>query len=663
MAFTKKKQTRITIMAVIAVVVLLLYVMRICSLQIVNARTYVAQGDGISTIVSKIKAPRGEILDCYGRQIAINRDGYNVVFNSASIKRSELNDTILRLIKIFKEKNAKWEDSLPISHTEPHTYTGEEGEKKRLIKTLNLADYATAQNCFVQMVKRYSLENFTKSEQRLIMGVRYSMEITDFSVTNPYVFAQDITPELMRVISEYNFTLNGVTVNITPFREYVDTTLAPNIIGELGPIYAEEWEELKKKGYSYNDRVGKSGIEAYAEADLRGIDGEITYRIDSKGTIIETMVTKEPVPGKTVMLTLDKTIQRAAQDALKNVITKAQSNVGQQGSRVVGGAAVAVDVKTNEIIVSANYPSFDMATYHEIYDSLAANPAKPLTDRAFNGIYPVGSTIKPVVALAALENGLVTSSEHIYCKHTYVYFSDYRPSCMGWHGNTDLTKALSLSCNYYFFELGKRIGIMKLTDYFKQFGLGVNPNTEVSASSGLLVEPTNDNMGGDTLQASIGQMNAFTPLQLASYTATLANGGTRNQASLISKTVSYDLSKTYHENEGKQLNKIKINPKNLEDIKKGMLSVTTDGTGSWVFGNYPLKVGGKTGTSQTTSGADHCVFIAFAPYDHPEIAIAVVAEHGEISSTAASVAKAIMDAYFFADENDKTFQKPYVVLE
>lgn len=663
MAFTRKKQTRLTVLSVVAAIIALLYVVRICSLQIVNADTYTAQGEGISTIVSKIKAPRGEILDCYGRQIAVNRDGYNVVFNSANIRRSELNDTILRLISIFQDKGAKWEDKLPVSAGEPFAYTGDETAKKQLIKLLNLADYATAENCFVQMVKRYSLENYSHAQQRLIMGVRYSMEVTDFSVTNPYIFAEDISAELMRVVSEYNFILNGVTVDITPFREYVDTTLAPNIIGELGPIYAEEWEELKEKGYSYNDKVGKSGIEAYAEEDLRGTDGEITYRIDSKGTILKAQVTKEPVSGKTIMLTLDKTIQRTAQDSLASVVKKAQSAKNQKGSRMVGGAAVAVRIDTNEIIVSANYPSFDMSTYHEIYDKLASDPAKPLTDRAFNGIYPIGSTIKPAVAIAALENGLVTSSESIYCKHTYTFFSDYQPNCMGWHGSTALTKALSRSCNYYFFELGKRIGIIKLTDYFKQFGLGVNPGTEVSASAGLLVEPTTDSMGGDTLQAAIGQMNAFTPLQLASYTATLANGGTRRQASLISKTVSYDLSETYFENTGKVLNKIKISDKNLADVKVGMLSVTTDGTGSGVFGNYPLKVGGKTGTSQTTSGADHCVFIAFAPYDNPEIAIAVVLEHGEVSSYAATVAKSIMDAYFFADETDKTYQKPYVVLE
>ena len=662
MPFKRKKQTRLSALSVICVVVAFLYFLRICSLQIVNADKYTAQGAGISTIVAKIKAPRGEIVDYYGRKIAVNRDGYNVVFNSANVSRSTLNDTILKLVNIFKEKGGKWTDKLPLSTTEPFDYVGSESDKKTLISTLKIADYATAQNCFTQLVKRYDLEQYTHSEQRIIMGVRYSMDITDFSVTNPYIFAEDISAELMRTVNERNFLLQGVTVDVTPFREYVETDLAPNIIGELGPIYAEEWEELKAKGYSYNDKVGKSGIEAYAESDLRGSDGEITYKIDSKGTIISTTVTKEPVSGKTVMLTLDRKIQRAAQDSLATTIKRMQSSK-VLGSAVVAGSAVVVEVNTNKVLVAANYPSYDLATYHEVYDKLASDPAKPLTDRAFQGIYPVGSTIKPAVAIAALENNLVTSGETIYCSHTYTFFSDYQPKCLGWHAYTDLTKALSQSCNYYFFELGKRVGITKLTNYFKQLGLGVKTGVEITESSGLLVEPTSDSMGGDTLQASIGQMNAFTPLQLASYTATLANGGTRRQASLISKTVSYDLTETYFENTGKVLNTVKISEQNLSDVKVGMLSVTVDGTGSGVFGNYPLKIGGKSGTSQTTSGADHSVFIAFAPYDNPEIAISVVLEHGQVSSAAAGIVKTIMDAYFFADKSDETYENAYVVLD
>ncbi len=662
MPFKRKKQTRLNALAVICLILALLFVFRISSLQIINAATYTAQGAGISTIVAKIKAPRGNILDNYGRKIAINRDGYNVVFNSANISRSSLNDTILKLVKIFKEKKGVWTDKLPLSTAEPFEFKGSDADKKTLISTIKVADYATAQNCFTQLVKRYDLEKYSHSEQRVIMGVRYSMEITDFSVTNPYVFAEDISAELMRTVNERGFLLQGVTVDVTPFREYVETDLAPNIIGELGPIYAEEWEELKSKGYSYNDKVGKSGIEAYAESDLRGIDGEITYKIDSKGTILSTTVTKEPVSGKTVMLTLDKKIQRAAQDSLATTIKRMQSS-NTLGSAVVAGSAVAVEINTNKILVAANYPSYDLATYHENYDKLASDPARPLTDRAFQGIYPIGSTIKPAVAIAALENNMVTSSETIFCSHTYTFFSDYRPSCLGWHAYTDLTKALARSCNYYFFELGKRVGIMKLTQYFKDFGLGVKTGVEITESSGLLVEPTSDSMGGDTLQASIGQMNAFTPLQLASYTATLANGGTRRQASLISKTVSYDLSETYFENTGKVLNTVKMSEKNLEDVKIGMLSVTTDGTGSGIFGNYPLKIGGKSGTSQTTSGADHGVFVAFAPYDNPEIAISVVLEHGQTSSAAANIVKTIMDAYFFADKSDETFENAYQVLD
>ena len=248
MPFKRKKQTRLTALSVACIVIAILFTLRICSLQLINAATYTAQGAGISTIVAKIKAPRGEILDYYARKIAINRDGYNVVFNSANVYRSSLNNTILQLVKMFKEKDGKWVDKLPLDSKEPFNYTGSQTDKKTLIKTLKLADYATAENCFTQMVKRYDLENYTRSEQRIIMGVRYSMDITDFSVTNPYIFAEDISAELMRTVSERNFLLQGVTVDVTPFREYVETDLAPNIIGELGPIYADEWQELYAKG-------------------------------------------------------------------------------------------------------------------------------------------------------------------------------------------------------------------------------------------------------------------------------------------------------------------------------------------------------------------------------------------------------------------------------
>ncbi len=608
-------------------------------------------------LTAVLKAPRGEILDCYGRQIAINRDGYNIVFNKAYVK-DNLNDVILCLINLMEESNSQWTDELPISKTAPYTFT-EDGDTEKMLKTLELASFATADNCFKEMITRYKLETYTETEQRKIMGVRYSMTIADFSISYPFTFAEDISTELMRKISESSFLLDGVTVDVVPFREYTDTSLAVNLIGSVGPIYKEDWEEYKAKGYSYNDKVGKSGIEKWGEEYLRGIDGEITYRLDAKGNIISKEITKEPVAGKTIMLTMDKVMQRKAQDSLSRIVKQLQS----EGGSVTAGTAVAVRIDSGQVLCAANYPTYDSATMNKEYESLASNPAKPLTNRAFQGVYPIGSTIKPIVAIAALENGLYNIGETIFCAQKYKLFGDYQPSCMHYHKTMNLTSALSKSCNYFFFELGRRVGATTLTDYFKQVGLGVKTGVEVDDAKGILLEPKTDGVGGDTLQIAIGQLNAFTPLQLANYTATLANGGTHYKASLIDSIVSYDMSETYRKTAREVVNKVEMKEANLNAVKTGMLSVTEDGTGRAALGDYQIKVGGKTGTSQVQGKVDHSIFVAFAPFDKPEIAISVVLEHGNSGYSAGSVVRDIMDAYFFAESNSPTEDLPFTVLD
>lgn len=658
MPFKKKSQTSLTVLSVLLIITIILFSTRVYSVQIGKANEFVDKNDGATSVLTAVlKAPRGEILDCYGRQIAINRDGYNIVFNKAYVK-DNLNDIILTLVNLLEKNKAEWKDELPITKKSPYRFV-KDGDTQKLIEELELAHYATAENCFKEMVEVYELSSYTETEQRKIMGVRYSMAIADFSISYPFTFAEDIPTELMRKVSESSFKLDGVTVEVVPFREYVDTSLAVNLIGSVGPIYKEDWEEYKAKGYSYDDKVGKSGIEMWGEEYLRGIDGEITYRLDSKGNIISKEVTKEPVAGKTIMLTLDKNIQRKAQDSLEKTIRKLQS----EGGTVTAGAAVVTDIDTGNIICGANYPTYDSATMSQNYEALQKDPYKPLTDRAFQGVYPIGSTIKPIVAIAALENGLYNHGETIYCKRTYTYFADYAPSCMGYHRDMNLTTALSKSCNYFFFELGRRVGALNLTDYFKSFGLGVKTGVEVDDAAGILNEPKSNGFGGDTLQISIGQMNAFTPLQLSNYTATLANGGTHYKATLIDRIVSYDISQTYKEMKPKVLNKVKIKSKNLEAVKKGMLSVTVDGTGSAALGDYEIKVGGKTGTSQVTDKADHSIFVAFAPFDKPEIAISVVLEHGSSGYSAGTIVRDILDAYFFSGEDLTGEDLPFKVLD
>ncbi len=658
MPFKKKSQIQLTVLSVILIIAILLFSIRIYSIQVTNADEFTDKSDGATSVITAVlKAPRGEILDCYGRKIAINRDGYNIVFNKAYVKE-DLNDVILTLINLMEQHSAAWVDELPITNQSPYIFKGD-GDVERLTEKLELAHYATPQNCMDEMIEKYELSGYSDSEQRKIMGVRYSMDLADFSISYPFIFAEDISTEVMRIISEWLFKLSGVTVEVAPFREYVDTSLAVNLIGSVGPIYKEDWEEYKAKGYSYNDKVGKSGIEAWGEEYLRGTDGEITYRLDNKGNIISKTVTKEPVAGKTIMLTLDKVIQRSAQNSLETVIKQLKS----EGSSVVGGSAVAVRINSGEVICAANYPTYDSATMNEVYASLQSDPARPLTNRAFQGSYPIGSTIKPIVAIAALENNKLAHGEAIYCSQTYKLFGDYQPQCMHYHGSMNLTSALSKSCNYFFFELGRRVGAITLTDYFKKFGLGVKTGVEVDDSKGILLEPKSNGLGGDTLQISIGQMNAFTPLQLSNYTATLANGGTHYKATLLDKVVSYDIGEVYSENTPQVVETIEIKQSTLDAVKTGMLSVTEDGTGRTTLGDYPIKVGGKTGTSEVDGKADHSVFVAFAPFDKPEIAISVVLEHGSSTYSVGTVVRQILDAYFFTESNSPQSDLPFTVLD
>ncbi|MBR4099810.1 MAG: hypothetical protein IKK55_02340 [Clostridia bacterium] len=659
MPFKKKNNFTTTFLSVLSIIALVLFSARAYFIQVANSAEYTGKDShgASSARTAVIKAPRGEILDCYGRQIAINRDGYNIVFNKAYIKE-DINDIILSLVELCKDHDTEWVDELPLESKSPYGFKKDESTDK-MLSTLKLAHYATAQNCFDAMVEDYELEGYSKSEQRKIMGVRYSMQISDFSISYPFTFAEDIPTELMRKISECAFSLNGVTIDVVPFREYVDTTLAVNLIGTVGPIFEEDWEYYKEKGYSYNDKVGKSGIEKWAEDYLRGIDGEITYYLDAKGDIISTEVTKEPIAGKTVMLSLDKNLQRKAQDSLKEKVRNLQS----KGGTCKAGCAVAIDIDTGKILAAANYPTYDSATMNKDYKKLQSDPAKPLTNRAFQGVYPIGSTIKPAVAIAAIENNHYQKGEQINCVRTYKFFKGYSPKCLHYHGPIALKGALAKSCNYFFFEMGRRIGATTLTDYFKQFGLGLKTGVEVDDSKGILVEPESDNVGGTTLQIAIGQMNAFTPLQAANYAATLANGGTHYKASLINQIVSYDIGEVYETVRPEVVNTVKIKDKTLDAVKEGMLSVTEDGTGRAALGDYPIKVGGKTGTSQINGAADHSIFIAFAPFDNPEIAISVVLENGDSGFSAGSVVRDMLDAYFFAEHAATKEDKPFVVLD
>ena len=652
----EKKDKRIIFLCIIMVVVMLLYSVRLFSWQIVNRDDHINKSLATTAVYTPIVAARGEILDRYGRPFAVNNEGYNVVFNRIYLPDKNLNETILALVDILNASKEGYNDQCPITKTAPYAFM--ETDKispATMISELGLAHYATVENCVDAMVEKFEIEQYTEEQKRVIMGVRLTMIVADYCDTIPFTFAENVSISTVTKIEEFSANFPGVETQVSTIRSYVSGAIAPHLIGHIGPIYAEEWGELKDQGYSYNDYVGKSGIEKYAEKYLRGQNGTLKTTRDSQGNVISSEVVKQPVAGNTVMLTLDRNLQAVAQQSLKELI---QYRSTQKDSLSAdAGAIVVMDVNSAEVLAAVTYPSYDMATYTTDYASLLNDKDLPLFNRALNGVYAPGSTFKPATAAIGLELGITDKSENICCLGTYRYFSDYQPSCMHTHGNLDVVGALKVSCNYYFYEIGRRIGITKLNDFCKKFGLGTSTGIELSESVGTLAGPeyraqigTNWNEG-DTIQAAIGQSdNGFTPLQLAVYTSTLANGGTRYKAHLVKEIRSYDLKNVIQKNEPEVVDTLGISEEVMSVVKKGMLSVTSEGSVSSLFVDYPIAVGGKTGTATTYyDGVEYNngVFISFAPYEKPEIAVVILAEKAGYGSGCAQPAHDIFDAYFF----------------
>ncbi|OJU13988.1 MAG: hypothetical protein BGN88_12780, partial [Clostridiales bacterium 43-6] len=620
------------------VLIFLIFAGRLISMQLIHSAEYKKDADVLSAKTTVIKAARGEILDRYGRPLAVNREGYHIVFDAAYLKMDRANDTIGKLVNLLKTEKEIWRDNLPMTSVKPYSFLPDKTNEVALLKKkLNLNTYATVQNCYDAMVEKYKLENYSEEMKRILMGVRYSMDDLDFSVTFPYTFAEDISQATRSKIMEASSDISGVRVDVVPIREYTAPDVAPHILGTVGPIYAEDFKTLKDKGYSYNDYLGRSGVEKAFESYLRGKDGEKKTVLNSAGKIVSETV-QEPVAGNTVMLTIDKNLQQVAQNSLNKMIKTLNSD----NIPATAGSVVVINVNNGEILASANYPTYDMNTYKKDYAKLSTDTTRPLFDRAFNGTYPPGSTFKPAMASIGLQTGVITKDSVVNCTRYYRYYEPTIFKCLGYHHNLNVVTALSKSCNFFFYDTARKTGIENMNRYCKLYGLGVTTGVEVPEAKGLLAGPeyrkTINSVWhpGDTLQAAIGQSdNAFTPLQLASYTATVANGGTRYQAHLLKEVKSYGLNENVVDPTAKVLNTTGISAAVYDTVKKGMLSVTSDGTASAVFRNYPIKVGGKTGTAQVPKGEDNGVFIAFAPYDKPEIAVALVVEHGYHGSSSA----------------------------
>lgn len=640
-----------------------------------------------------VEAARGEILDRNGMTLVSNRQGNSIKFNAAVFpsRQADRNRIIASLIELCESKNEKWTDNLPIEYNENGVLVFSEGRDNdiKALKhknMLNLNSYATAENCLDALIDMYSLEEFDRVTARKIASVCYEMWRTGYSISVPYSFAKDVSNETVSIIKEKNEYFQGVEAEIDAYREFTDGTIAPHIIGVTGIISNEEYdsytEELDKNidsgnfseneiellelnAYSLTDHVGKFGIEGAMEDDLRGEKGIKTISVDNEGNI-SSKYTVVPKQGNSVILTIDSGLQRVAQNALEKRILELTSESGLAAA----GAVAVIDVDTGEILASASYPSYDLSEYFEKYNELLKADGSPLINRVLQSTYEPGSTMKLSTALAGLEENEIDSESRFYCNSEFQYY-DVRFSCLDAHGHLDVVTGLEKSCNIYFYNVSNLLGIDVMNEYSKKLGLGEKTGVELSEAKGILAgRAYRQSIGstwqmGDTIQAGIGQSdNLFTIIQLANYGATIANNGTRYKCHYVKYIMDADHSNVVFEAQPEVVEKTGFSQNSIDIVKQGMLAVTTTGSCKTAFAGITERVGAKTGTTQVkkiidgkTVEGNNGLNISFAPFDEPEIAIAVIIENVDSGTATATVAADIYD-YYFSTKNQISSQQP-----
>ena len=646
-------------------------------IQLVDGAEYAAASSSVEQLTAVIPAARGEIVDCNGKPLVYNDQCYSIIFDSAYFpsesNQQQRNQIIFSLIKLFESSSLEWIDNLPLvfDGAGAITYKADSEKLVEEMKSpsmLNLNEYATAQNCFDALIDRYGLQEYSAEDARKIASVCYEMDRIYFKIGNPYTFALDVPDETVAKIKENSDFFVGVDVQVVPVRKYTDGTLAPHILGRVGAIDAEEYKERKDDGYKITDTIGKSGIELAMEKYLKGTDGEATVYIDGEGNR-STEVTTNPIQGNAVVLTIDSGLQKVAQDSLESALL---DYAGTKGNMVENaGAVVVINCKDGSILACATYPSYDISTYSENAQALNEAPGSPLWNRALLSTYATGSTMKPSVAIAALESGTIDESTRIHCSGSYTYLNQHF-KCEQHHDNrnVNVVAAIDESCNTFFYEVGRMIGIEKMNEYRTLLGLGSKTGCELGEATGVLDSPeyraslNQAWLPGYTVQSAIGQAgNLFTPIQLANYCATIANGGTRYKTHFVKSIKSYDYSKTVLEKNAEVTCETGISAKTLDIVKRGMLEVGTTGYCAKYFAGLPVKVAAKTGTSQEIRKIDgvsvkinNGFLIAFAPYDNPEIAVAAVGEGMTSGVFVAPIVADIVEYYFGQSDAMDSYQ-------
>lgn len=675
----KKDTVRYAICVLLVLVIFAGFGVQLINWQLVQGAEIREKADSTNLTKIKIEPTRGEILDANGVDLAINITGYRVVFDALymvsdqpGVSNSQLrNEVILRLVDLFNRQNVKWINVLPIKLDENggYVFTDEEEDDKVSVSSLKskirLQDYATAEDCINRLCSAdyYNCEDKTPAEKLVIASVRYNMTQSNFSSDTKYVFAEELTPEMVTIIEENRQQLPGVFCETVPVRKYVNGTVAPKIVGYIRSISEKEYEENKDSGkYTINSKYGKEGIERAFENILVGQPGEKTVETSPDGSLVDIKdVTAEP--GNTVYLTIDARLQNVLSDSLKRNVEAAQKYNKEERhyNDIVAGAAVVLRVSDFAVLAAQDYPTYDLnrfLTDDSYIQQLNSNKAAPFYDRAIWAGYPIGSTMKPAVALAALQEGVIDTNTRIFCNGIYHRFEDsgYAPRCMGYHGSYNVFQAIQDSCNVFFLETGFLTGIDTLNQYQRRLGLGEDVGLEIYHGEDSVLAGRDEReaaggvwLDGDTSAASIGQSdNALTMIQLATYCATIANNGTRLKTHIVDKITDYSRQNVIMKSEPEVVENLGVSDENLKIVQQAMRMVVTGGTAQYTLQDLDIAVAAKTGTAETAPGVkdDHTLFIGYAPYENPEIAVAVIIEHGKASQFSANVAKDVFNAYF-----------------
>ena len=655
--------------------------------QMIHGAEYLARSQNSIAETQTVEAARGDILDRYGRVLVSNRVTYQVALNTDAMEKNR-NDILLALIRIARDAGVEWEDTLPITAQPPFRYTtdtpfqypttDEEGNPTTSLTRLGrlavkmkwiddpTADGAqgaplpTAEELLEKMRESFQLE-LEGADMRAVAGVLY--ELYYRSMVNswpPYVFAEGVDIDFISKVKEQG--LSGVEIEAATVRTY-NTEYAAHLLGRVGAI--ENWDAYKDldldgdgtPDYEMDDTVGKEGAELAFESYLRGTAGVREVERNTSGKVVSEKWTTAPQPGDNVVLTIDIDLQKQVEDILSQAIPQLASEDTE------GAACVVMDVNRAEVLASASYPSYHLATYSADLAENSADPLKPFLNRAFQGVYAPGSTFKMVTAVAGLESGIIEPDTEIMDTGVYTYYQDDGPQCWYWrqyrrkHGLVNVSEALEVSCNVFFFDVGRRVGIQGLQEFAAKFGLGEPTGIELYEETGVMAGPEyTQSMGqtwyeGSTLSVAIGQESSqFTPLQLANYIATLVGNGEHYAAHLLKNVKTYNNSAVVYAYDKDPVNVVEMQDSTVEAIKTGMHDLTT-GSLSTYFSKCVVSAGAKTGTAETgVTDANNGTFVCFAPYDDPQIAVAVVIEKGGAGAALAETAVDILNAYFSREE-------------